>query len=75
MIQTISLEVGTETIAPATGLKTFILFAAVGAERDAFLQLDLSNVIPAATLDHLGAAVSKNPYGLVEADASGIRRS
>ena len=75
VIQTISLEVGTETIAPATGLKTFILFAAVGAERDAFLQLDLSNVIPAATLDHLGAAVSKNPYGLVEADASGIRRS
>jgi len=75
IIKTISLEVGTQTIVPATGLDSFILFVAVGAERVSFLELDLSNVVPAATLKHLGAAVSKNPFGLVAADASGIRRS
>ncbi len=29
------------------------------------LSFDLSSVVPSATLEHLGAAVSKNPYGLV----------
>jgi len=75
LIKTISLEVGTETIDPATGREGYILFVAAGAERDSFLELDLSNVVPAATLSHLGAAVSKNPFDLVAADASGIRSS
>jgi len=75
LIRTISLEVGSETINPATGRDAYILFVAAGAERDAFLELNLSNVIPAATLDLLGAAVSKNPFGMVAANASGIRRS
>lgn len=75
LIRTISLEVGTETIDPATGNETYIPFAAVGAERDAFLELDLSRVVPSATLDHLGAALSKNPHDLVPADVSGIRKS
>jgi len=75
IIKTISLEVGTETIDPATGRETYIPFVAVGAERDSFLELNLSNVVPAATLGHLGAAVSKNPFELVAADVSGIRRS
>ena len=75
LIKTISLEVGTETIDPATGLEGYVLFVAAGAERDSFLELDLSNVVPAATLSHLGAAVSKNPFNLVAADASGIRSS
>ena len=75
LIKTISLEVGTETIDPATGLEGYVLFVAAGAERDSFLELDLSNVVPAATLSHLGAALSKNPFNLVAADASGIRRS
>ncbi|MDO8950930.1 MAG: hypothetical protein Q8S43_08730 [Actinomycetota bacterium] len=75
LIKTIALEVGTETIDPATGREGYVPFVAVCAERDSFLELDLSNVIPAATLGHLGAASSKNPYELVAADASGIRRS
>lgn len=75
LIKTISLEVGTETINPATGREGYIPFVAACAERDSFLALNLSNVLPAATLGHLGAAVSKSPYDLVSADASGIRRS
>jgi restriction system protein len=74
-IKTISLEVGTETIDPATGKEAYVLFVATGAERDAFLELDLDNVVPTATLGHLGASVSKNPFGLVAADGSGVRRS
>lgn len=75
LIKTISLEVGTNTIDPATGKPTNVLFAAVGAERDAFLEIDLSSAVPAATLEHLGAAVSKNPYGLVAIKSSGVRQS
>ena len=75
LIKMISLEVGTETVDPATGLEGYVVFVAVGAERDSFLELDLSNVVPAATLSHLGAAVSKNPFNLVAANASGIRSS
>ena len=75
IIKTIALEVGTHTIDPATGRDDFFLFVATGAERLAFLDLDLSNVVPDATLAHLGASVSKNPFGLVSADASGVRRS
>jgi restriction system protein len=48
---------------------------ATAAERDAFMALDLSNVVPAATLDHLGASMSKNPFGLLPAKTSGVRRS
>ncbi len=75
IIKTISIEVGTSTINPATGRTDFFLFVATGAEREAFLELNLANVVPTATLAHLGASVSKNPFGLVVADASGIRRS
>ena len=69
------MEVGTETIDPATGRETYIPFVATGAERESFLELDLYGVIPSATLKHLGAAISKNPFGLVRADATGVRRS
>lgn len=75
VVKTISLQVGTETIDPATGREGYIPFVATGAEREAFLALNLSNVVPAATLSHLGAVVSKNPYDLVAVDVSGIRRS
>ncbi len=75
LINTISLEVGAEAINPATGQEEYILFVATGAERNSFLELNLSNVVPAATLAHMGAAVSKNPHGFVAADASGVRRS
>lgn len=75
LIRTISLEVGTETISPGTGQPIYVPFVAVGASRDGFLAIDLAAVVPAATLEHLGAAVSKNPVGLVPAAVSGVRRS
>lgn len=75
LIKAISLEVGTETAHPATGQKTYMPFVAVATERDAFIEFDLSAVVPAATLEHLGAAVSKNPFDLVIADTSGVRRA
>jgi hypothetical protein len=75
LINTISLEVGTQTVDPATGRQTYVPFVAAGAEREAFLGFDLSAVVPASTLQHLGAAMSKNPYDLVPADTPGVRRS
>jgi len=75
LIRTISLEVGTETVDPATGLQTYIPFVVVGAERESFLKFNLSAVIPSLTLDRMGAAVSKNPYGLVAVETSGVRRA
>lgn len=75
LIRTIRLEVGTETIAPATGLPTYVPFVAAGAERASFVQFDLAAVVPRATLKHLGAAVSKNPMELVPAKVTGIRQA
>lgn len=75
LIETISLEVGTATIDPATGNQAYIPFVATGAERKTFIEFDLSAVLPAATLKHLCASVSKNPFGLEAADTSGIRKS
>lgn len=75
LIKTISLEVGSNTIDPATGLPTYVPFVVAGAERELFLTFDLSAVVPMLTLERLGAAVSKNPYGLVAAETSGIRRT
>ena len=75
LIKTISLTVGTDTVDPATGRPTHVPFVVVGAERESFIEFNLSAVIPALTLDRLGASVSKNPYGLVAAEASGVRRS
>ena len=75
LIQTISLEVGTETINPATGRETYVLLAAVGAPKDAFSEVELSGVVPSATLEHFGASVSKNPLALAPANSAGVRRS
>jgi restriction system protein len=75
IIQSISLEVGTETIHPATGLATYLPFVAVASARDTFIKFDLSSVVPLATLDHLGAAVSKNPYELIPIDPTGVRKA
>lgn len=73
-IQTIALEVGTETIDPATGRAKRMVFVGVGAERASFMAFDLHNVVPSATLQHLGASMSKNPYELVSIDgAPGVR--
>ena len=75
LIQTMSIEVGTNTIDPATGKPTYVPFVIAAAERQAFLAFDLSAVVPALTLGHLGAAVSKNPFGLVSAERAGVRRA
>ncbi len=75
LVKTISLEVGTETINPATGRPSYMGFAAVAASRETFLEIDLGAVTPSATLEHLGATVSKNPLGLVSIDPTGVRRA
>lgn len=75
LIQTISLKVGTRERDPATGRLGFIPFVAVGAERDGFMEFDLSGLVPLATLKHLGAALSKDPVGLVAVDVTGVRKS
>ena len=75
LIKTISLEVGTTDTMPETGVDTYISFIAVAAERELFNGFDLARVSPAETLKLLGAAVSKNPHGLVATNATGVRRS
>lgn len=75
LIQTISLLVGTEAQHPATGRLVFLPFVGVSAERDSFMEFDLSGLVPQATLKHLGAAISKDPVGLVAVDVTGVRKS
>lgn len=75
LVTTISLEVGCEATDPATGRLKYVPFVVVGAERKAFQGFDLSAVVPLLTLEHLGAAVSKNPYSLVGVETTGVRRS
>lgn len=65
VVRTIALEVATETFDPATGLERRISFVRVGVDRQTFASFRLDNVMPLATLEHLGAAISKNPYELV----------
>lgn len=75
IIKTISLKVGTEAIDPGTGTQAYVPFVVAAAERDSFLKFNLAAVVPALTLDRLGAAVSKNPYGLIGVATTGVRRS
>lgn len=75
VIQAISLQVGPQTKDPATGRETFIPLVAVTSSRDTFMEFDLAGVVPAATLQLLGAAISKNAIGLSAIDPAGVRRS
>lgn len=75
LIRTISLEVGTKAQHPATGRLDFLPFVGVSAERDSFMEFDLSGLVPLATLKHLGAAISKDPVALVAVDVTGVRKS
>lgn len=53
---------------------TDIPFVAVASDRSTFEAIDLSNAVPAATLVHLKATVSKNPFALAAIDTSkGVR--
>jgi restriction system protein len=75
-IHSIALTVGVQTVAVATGLPIMIPLVIAAAGRDTFNKFDLSNVIPKATLEHLGAALSKSPFDLIPADTSlGVRAS
>jgi restriction system protein len=73
LIQTISLVLGTKAVNPATGKTEEIPFVGVSAGREEFIEIDLANVVPLATLQHLNASLSKNPFGLVPAILAGIR--
>jgi restriction system protein len=73
-ICSIALTVGTEALSPATGLRETVPLVIAAADRDTFRRFDLSNVVPQATLEHLGAAISRSPFDLVPADTSrGVR--
>jgi restriction system protein len=74
-IHSIALTVGVNRIAPATGQPEYVPLAMLAADRETFNSFDLANVVPSATLDHLGAAVSKSPFDLIPADTSrGVRQ-
>jgi restriction system protein len=73
-IWAISLTVGVDRISPATGNPETVPLVAVACTREVFTGMELSNVEPAAALDHLGAAVSKKLWDLVAIDANrGVR--
>jgi restriction system protein len=73
-IQSVSLTVATDTLDVATGQPKRVPLVAAAADRQTFGAFDLANVVPAATLQHLGAQVSKNPYDLIGIDSSkGVR--
>jgi restriction system protein len=69
-IQSIALKVGTSALSPATGLRESVPLVVVAADRETFRRFDLSNVVPQATLEHLGATVSRSPFDLTPADTS-----
>ncbi len=74
-IHSIALTVGVNRIAPATGQPEYVPLVIAAADRNTFNTFDLANVLPAATLVHLGAAVSKSPFDLTPADTSrGVRQ-
>lgn len=73
-IHSIALTVAVDTIAPATGQAETVPLVQVAADRRTFTTFDLANVVPDATLAHLGAAMSKSPFDLVPAGAGrGVR--
>ncbi|WP_053204501.1 hypothetical protein [Jiangella muralis] len=74
-IHSVALTVGVNRVAPATGQPEFVPLVVVAADRETFNSFDLSSVVPAATLEHLGAAVSKSPFDLTPTDTSrGVRQ-
>lgn len=73
-IGTIALTIATETVDAGTGLIKRTPLVAVAAERGHFVSFDLTNVVPQATLETLGAQLSKSPADLTPIDTSkGVR--
>ena len=74
-VNSIALTVGVNRLAPATGLPETVPLVQVAAGRETFTAFDLSQVVAQATLEHLGAALSKNPFDLAPADTGrGVRQ-
>ncbi|MCW2854570.1 MAG: hypothetical protein JWR52_185 [Marmoricola sp.] len=74
-IHSIALTVGVNGISPATGKPEFVPLVIVAADRETFNSFNLANIVPSATLEHLGASVSKSPSDLTRADTSrGVRQ-
>lgn len=73
-VHSIALAVVAKSVSPATGLEETIPLVVTAADRETFIAFDLGNVVPRATLEHLGAALSKAPFDLTPADTSrGVR--
>ena len=73
-VRTIAFTLSTDAVDDGTGLPVRVPLIAAAASRDVFTAFDLANVVPAATLEHLNALVSKNPHGLVPiATGPGVR--
>ena len=73
-IRSVALTVSTSHVSPATGLPEAVPLVVVAADRETFSRFALVNVVPHATLTHLGAAMSKSPFDLTAADTSaGVR--
>lgn len=66
-IESVSVTVAVSTIAVHSGLTERIPLVRVAADRATFTSFDLTNVVPVATLTHLGASLSRAPYDLVPA--------
>lgn len=66
-ISTVTVTVAVHTIAPHSGQTETVPLVRVAADRDTFLSFDLAQVVPAATLTHLGGSLSKSPFDLVPA--------
>jgi len=73
-VHSIALTVGVDRIAPATGKPETVPLVIVATDRKTFSSFDLENVVPQATLAHLGAAMSKSPFDVTPADTTrGVR--
>ena len=67
-IHSVALTVGVKRVSPATGQPEHVPLAVVAADRATFTSFDLAQVVPVATLEHLGAAISKSPFDLTPVD-------
>jgi restriction system protein len=74
-VKTISLTVACDAIDGATGLLDRVVFVRMAADRNTFKAINLAGVAPTATLQHLGAVLSKKPFELLGlTDSQGVRR-
>ncbi|QCB52817.1 hypothetical protein E5720_20765 [Rhodococcus sp. PAMC28707] len=74
VVTTLSMTVGVSTVDPATGQDTFVPLLQLATDRASFEALDLTRIEVGATLSHLRAGISKNPYDLVPlSNARGVR--